>query len=151
MFGSQGPEAVPDVSNTGPKGTRASPAILGTGASSIDGIREGRFGIIGAQNVGLLGSAIPPASNYPTSASSSDSEGESATRYEVTTPFRSPDPSRIGPGPNSRGHQTHLDLLRRAYPPRDAMGDLRPSRNQTTPRTSHVSSHSRAGSTRSGS
>jgi len=149
MFGSQGPQAVPEVSNTGSQGTRASPTILGTGASSVDVSMERRFSTIGAQNVGLLGTVIPPGSNYSTSSSSSDTEGESSTKYEVTTPWRSPAPSRIGPGPTSREHQTHLDLLRRAYPPRGTEKGSRPSQSQTTSRPNHASSHPRVGSTRS--
>jgi len=43
MFGAQGPQAAPDVSNTEPKGTRASPTIQGTGVSSVDVTTESRF------------------------------------------------------------------------------------------------------------
>jgi len=95
MFGAQGPQAAPDVPNTEPNGTRASPTIQGTGVSLVDVTAERRFSTIGAQNVGLLGTIIPLGSNYSTSSSSSDSEGESATKYEVSTPFRSPAPSRV--------------------------------------------------------
>jgi len=46
MFGAQGPQAAPDVSNTGPKGTRASPTIQGTGASSVNVTTESRYSTI---------------------------------------------------------------------------------------------------------
>jgi len=147
-FGSQGPQAAPDVSSMEINATRASPTAPGNGASPVHVSMKRRLTTIGTQNVGLLGTLMPTGSNYSSSSSSSDSECESANKDEVSTPFRSPAPSRIGPGPVSKRHQNHLDLLCRAYPPRGTGGNLT-LQKQTTPRPSHVSSHSRAGSTRS--
>jgi len=152
MFGAQGPQAGSGGSNHGSKVTREGPRVQGTGTRSVESVTgiidEGRLSTIDAHNVGLLRTIMPPNPHYATSSSSSDSEGESSARYEVTTPWRSPAPSRIEPRAICGENRAHLDLLRRAYPPRGTAGSSRQSQYQATQRRSHASSHSRVGSTR---
>jgi len=49
-FGSQGPQVAPEHTNMEANGTRASPVMQGTEASSVQAIPRGRFGRILRQN-----------------------------------------------------------------------------------------------------
>jgi len=53
-FGSQGPLAAPEVPNTEINGTRASPTIQGTEASSVHVSTESRFGRVHLSYVGAF-------------------------------------------------------------------------------------------------